>query len=68
MFKPGDRVICINNWNLSDYLCINKTYIVVRCVDTKYVDLNDGGQYSQSRFILDVKYQRKQKLEKLCSK
>jgi len=64
MFKKGDRVICIDS-NGAEYLFVNKSYFVYDVVDSEYLSV-DGGLYMTRRFILDVKYQRKQKLDKLC--
>ena len=77
-FKPGDRIICIDNINKIDgrpraHLTINSTYIVIKCEGSyerkeKVIILNDIGvdeSYFEFRFILLTEY-RKQKLNKIC--
>ena len=70
MFKPGDRVICIDISD-SDNLTYKKVYTVldVICDYKDYVDiLDDNGNqntFYKKRFI-SLKDYRKQKLNKIC--
>jgi len=72
MFKPGDRVVCIDI-NGSDFLKINHIYII-SCIsknvygNVRFVGVDDEiiDNWHTSRFVL-LKEQRKQKLEKICS-
>ena len=77
MFKPGDRVICIDNSNIK--LSLSKIYIVkntnIILFDYPGFTLeNDNNEnfrdrpirYNFNRFLL-LSEQRKQKLEKICS-
>ena len=70
MFKVGDKVI------LKDYsgiysLELNKIYIIEKVTEDfviitdRFGDLN---WYSPERFELYIKQERKEKLQKLCSK
>jgi len=74
MFKPGDRVICVDNNCIEDRLTMNNTYIVIK------IDKNDISEMVQvidnrcskfmfyiRRFKLDIKQERKEKLKKICS-
>jgi len=66
MFKKGDMVICINSVG-SDFLIKNITYIVTKedndnhCIQ---VSGDENGWYRE-RFILDIKEQRKRKLNRI---
>ena len=78
MFKPGEKVICIDNTYYKDCLTINKIYIVKfssECCDFDYInrlyiEVLDGTNVigaNSDRFI-SLKEIRKQKLEKICLK
>jgi len=66
MFKKGDMVICINSGG-SDFLIKNITYIVTKedndngCIQVS----GDGNGWYRERFILDIKEQRKRKLNRI---
>jgi len=68
MFKVGDRIKCVSNYDYdSEFLVEDKTYIVTE-VNQVSNCLKVKGAYSfwyQTRFVLDIKYLRKQKLNKI---
>jgi len=74
MFKPGDVVICIRDSDTL-YLKIDKTYIVNSVVNSTFSNdhhllILNGIDYrfSEHRFKLDIKSNRKQKIQKLNEK
>ena len=74
MFKVGDIVKCIaipslfpiRDDNYKNFLVIGKTYIVNSEDDGLVNVLGSNFYYDHTRFILDVKEIRKQKLNKIC--
>jgi len=79
MFKVGDKVKCVSPISFVGHefdLDKDRTYII-RQVNTDTINLehqknpmvnNTYFSYTKTRFILDVKEQRKQKLNKICLK
>jgi hypothetical protein len=77
MYKIGDKLLCIKSsyYNNGHDVIMNNIYTIIDIyigIDGVYYKIDDGAQpfgensLFSKRFILDVKYQRKQKLEKLC--
>lgn len=65
-FKPGDEVICVES-SLYKNISENVSYII-SCVDDIYVSLvgdDTGYQYLYTRFRLNIKAIRLEKLKKL---
>ena len=71
MFKPGDKVICIDTDGIKSIAQMYEKFTIC--------DVSENGKYvsitkyytpglRESRFILDVKEERKLKLEKLWIK
>jgi len=75
MFKEGDRVKYVVDGNFK-HLTLNKTYTVIDVKNTNFNEYilvtddtnSDTRMFLSTRFILDIKYQRKQKIQKLCLK
>lgn len=70
MFKPGDKVICVNSF-LSTGLTINKTYIVIDSFLPKWTEIvvqNDDGKFLvyDTFLFISIREYRKLKLDKLC--
>jgi len=69
MFKPGDKVVCINNdLTYNSELILNQIYII-NSIWEDYVGIknkNGYSEYLESRFITLKEY-RKLKLIKICS-
>jgi hypothetical protein len=68
MFKPGDRVVCINiNNNYINNVVIGKTYTVVGFFKASgYVIVKDDEEIYDFDCFISLQEYRKQKLEKLC--
>ena len=72
MFKIGDEVMCINSKFFTN-ITENNFYIVINIapiVGTILIKTDSGVEnwFMVNRFILDIKYKRKQKLNNICSK
>ena len=75
MFKPGDIVIYVVDGNY-DNVTVGKTYTISDSIfeyGKEFVSIIGDDNITRSdmyahRFKLDIKKQRKQKLEKICSK
>jgi len=70
MFKVGNRIVCINNEGYENHLKINESYIIQKIITkTGLIILlnHEKCAFGIYRFISVVE-QRKQKLEKICSK
>ena len=66
MFKVGDKVVCIDNSGSGMRLNLNNTYIISRVEDDGYIMLVEVGVwYISSRFKLDQKYYRENKLKRI---
>ena len=74
MFKVGDRIMCVDDSGVDYSLTNNKVYVVKAINtftnDTVVVDSNRvyDDWFCSSRFVIDIKDVRKQKLKKICSK
>jgi len=69
MFKKGDRVKCIHDdrsFGSGAFLKFGDIYTVRYVSDTNVWLENHEGGWLRSRFELDIKYQRKQKINKIC--
>jgi hypothetical protein len=75
MFKIGDVVLCVNDYNPGTkpngdpYLVENCTYIIIYISDNGELigfDFDTCPSWYSTRFVLDIKEQRKQKLKNLC--
>ena len=73
-FNIGDKVICIQPISKVDSLFNlheNETYTISKVKDgtISLAELSEQGMsYDIERFVLDIKSQRKQKIESLCLK
>lgn len=74
MFKIGDSVVCVDSVDVC-FLTINKKYLIIN-IDTEYDyvyvinDIDVVDWYASTRFELDIKYNRLEKiknLNKICS-
>lgn len=76
MFKVGDKVRCVDNGLAETYLTIGKVYTVIK--NASQLNLNerivilcdnmDMIKFYSSRFELDIREMRKDKLEKIESR
>jgi len=65
MFKVGDRIKCIDIVGGTN-LKLGNSYLIIEVKDMCYWLENAGGGWFHTRFILDIKGTRKQKLNKIC--
>ena len=76
MYKVGDKLLCIKNTTRGykhDRLIVGRIYTVLEIFKNSYRIDDDEGWFDENsdyynHFVLDVKYMRKEKLEKLCTK
>jgi hypothetical protein len=69
MFKPGDKVICVDNAFVEDELMKNVIYTIEQVTDEDS-DMIRLENYTNSYFLWrfkDIKEDRKQKLEKISN-
>ena len=69
MFKPGDKVVCIDNQGIATIAQMYQKFTICSVSNYgKYVSIDKDREPSlrTDRFELDIKEQRKLKLEKIC--
>ena len=71
MFKPGDKVVCVDNKNVHDFIKLpfDMVFTVEMTFPTNDISLIESNiiPFDYRRFVTLKEY-RKLKLEKLCSK
>ena len=63
MFRIGDKVVCVNNFQSDHCIIAGKIYTIIG-LDTMFLNIGIGSYY-RHRFISLQEY-RKQKLNKIC--
>jgi len=71
MFKPGDKVVCVDNHRIANIAQMYQKFTICSVSENgEFISIheNHAPGLVPSRFKIDISEQRKLKLQKLCSK